>query len=65
MGMPVLFPLCALNFLNQWICERVVIAKFMQLPPALDDTLMKNVVIKLKWAPLLFIVNGYWMISNK
>ena len=43
-GMPILFPLCTLNFLNQWICERMVIAKFMQLPPALDDSLMQMII---------------------
>ena len=41
-GMPILFPIAALNFINQYICERIVIAYFMKQPPALDDKLTKN-----------------------
>lgn len=65
LGMPILFPLAAFNFLNQWICERLIVAWHMRLPPSLDDTLMKNFVAKVSYAPLLMIFNGYWMISNR
>jgi len=36
-GMPLLFPLAAFNFFNQYICERITVAYIVQLPPALDD----------------------------
>ena len=65
MGMPILFPLAALNFINQWICERLVVAWYMRLPPSLSDILMRNMIDKLKFAPLIFIFNGWWMISNE
>ena len=64
LGMPVLFPLAAFNFLNQWICERMVVAWYMRLPPSLSDTLMRNFVQKVQYAPMLMILNGWWMISN-
>jgi len=64
-GMPMLFPLAALNFFNQWVCERLIVAYFVRLPPALDDALTLNCVEKLKYAPLLFLANGYWMLSNR
>lgn len=64
-GMPILFPVAAFNFLNQWIAERIVVAYFCRLPPALDNKLTNNAIDKLKYAPLLMIFNGYWMISNK
>jgi len=43
-GMPLLFPLAALTFLNNWICERIQITYFLQIPPSLDDKLIKNAI---------------------
>ena len=37
----------------------------MKLPPSLSDILMRNFVEKVKYAPLIFIINGWWMISNE
>ena len=37
----------------------------MKLPPSLSDILMRNFVEKVKYAPLIFIFNGWWMISNE
>jgi len=64
-GMPILFLIAAINFLNQYVCERCIVAYTMRQPPALDDKLTKNAVDMLKWAPLLWLFNGYWMLSNK
>ena len=63
-GMPILFPLAMLNFINHYICERIIISYTMKQPPALDDNLTKNALEMLKWAPLLWLFNGYWMLSN-
>ena len=65
MGMPILFVLAAFNFFNQWVCERIIVAYCVKLPPALDDKLTINAINMLKWAPILLLFNGYWMISNK
>lgn len=64
-GMPMLFPLAAFNFFNQWITERVIVAYQVRLPPALDNKLTNNCIGMLKGAPLLLLFNGYWMISNR
>jgi hypothetical protein len=64
MGMPVMFLLGAFNFFNQWVCERFIVCYLVKLPAALDDKLTNNCIAMLKWAPLLFILNGYWMLSN-
>jgi len=64
-GMPILFPVAAFNFLNQYICERYILAYEMKQPPALDDRLTKNALEKLKYAPLMMIFNAYWMLGNK
>jgi hypothetical protein len=34
-------------------------------PPAMDDTMTKNTLRLLKLAPIMLLMNGYWMISNK
>jgi hypothetical protein len=36
----------------------------VKLPPALDDKLPKNLIAVMKWAPLIMLFNGYWMLSN-
>lgn len=63
-GMPILFPIAAFNYLNQYVCERIIVAFCMKQPPALDDKLTNNALNMLKYAPLLMLFNGYWMISN-
>lgn len=64
-GLPILFPIAAFNFFNQYVCERITAAYQVKLPPALDDKLINFVLEKLKWAPLIFLMNGYWMLSNE
>ena len=63
-GMPILFPIAALNLFNQWICERLVVAYMMKRPPALDNKLSENCIAMLKGAPIVFLANGFWMVSN-
>jgi hypothetical protein len=64
-GMPILFPIAVFNFLNQWLCERIIVAYCMKLPPALDDKLIRNSLKMMRFAPFFFLANGYWMVSNK
>ena len=63
-GMPILFVIAAINFFNQYMCERAIVAWCMKQPPALDDKLTNNSLEMLKYAPLLMLFNGFWMISN-
>lgn len=64
-GMPILFPIAAFSYFNVWWLERLNLAYFYQLPPSMDDKLTKNAEKVLSLAPLMFIFNGYWMISNR
>lgn len=63
-GMPLLFVIAAINFFNQYMCERAIVAWGMRQPPALDDKLTVNSLEMLRFAPMLMLFNGYWMISN-
>lgn len=64
MGLPALFPIAAFNFINQFSVERFIVARYMKQPAALDNTLTDNAIEMLRLAPLLFLCNGYWMLSN-
>jgi hypothetical protein len=65
LGMPILFPVAALTLYMQWICERITVAYFCKMPPAMDDSLSTNALNKLKWAPLFLLFNGFWMLDNR
>ena len=63
--MPVLFPIAALSYLIFWLVERYQVAYTYPMPPALDDQMTKNALSLLSYSPVLLLVNGYWMLSNK
>merc|ERR1719162_1846906 len=56
-GMPILFPVAAFNFFNQYLCERIVVSYCVPLPPALDDKLTNNMISLFYWSPLLMLFN--------
>lgn len=49
---------------NTYISERIIVAYAMRLPPALDNRLTNYSVSLLKWAALLLLINGFWMIGS-
>ena len=65
MGLPILFPIAAFNFFNQWVCERIIISYYMKKPAALDNQLTETAINILKFAPIFFVMNGYWMLDNR
>ena len=64
-GMPILFPIAAFTLWVQWLSERITVAFFVKMPPAMDDSLSTNALDKLKYAPLLLLFNAFWMLGNK
>jgi hypothetical protein len=64
-GMPILFPIAALNFLVYWVLETYQITYTYQIPPLMDNTLEKNANYIFRWMPVLFFFNGYWMLNNQ
>lgn len=63
-GLPILFPIAAFSYFNSYICERIIVSYQVKLPPATDDTITNNLISKCKYAPLLMMANGYWMLSS-
>lgn len=64
-GIPLLFPIAAIALANTWLNERIQTAYQVVQPPAMDDTMTNNAMGLLKVAPIILLVNGYWMLSNR
>ena len=64
-GVPILFPIAVASYTIIWSLERYQLAYTYQMPPNLDDTLIKNAINMLSLSPIFFILNGYWMLSNR
>lgn len=64
MGVPSLFPIAVLGLVIFWMLERYCVAYTYQIPPRLDDRLSKNSIDLLLLAPLFYITNGFWMLTN-
>jgi len=64
-GMPVLFPIAMLSFLVLYFVEKTMLFYGYALPPMYDERLSNDVLDKLQFAPLLYLIFGYWMASNQ
>lgn len=65
LSMPILFPLAGLTIYNMRICNRVEVAWLYKLPPAMNDSITRQVMALLKFSPLFLIFNGYWIMDNQ
>jgi hypothetical protein len=65
MGIPLLFPVAFVNLALTLYGERFACAYVVRQPPAMDDTMTKNTLRLLKLAPIILLMNGYWMVSNR
>lgn len=63
-GMPILFPIAALTFTIFWIHERYHVAYTYRRPPKLDIKVTQNTLKFMRFAPVLLLINGFWMLSN-
>lgn len=65
LGMPIMFPMAALIVTNQRLAERIQVAYNYRQPPAMDNSLSNSVLSILKYAPLMLLFNGYWLMDNR
>lgn len=65
LGMPIMFPMAAIIIMNQRLAERVQVAYNYRMPPAMDNALSNSVLSIMKYAPLMLLPNGYWLMDNK
>jgi len=64
-GIPILFPIAFFTYLFFWLHEKYHMAYTYQLPPAYDDSLNNNAIQMLRGAPILLLLNGFWMLDNQ
>lgn len=64
LGLPVLFPVAVASFLMLYFVEKSMLYWSYRQPPMYDDRLNASVLKKMTYAPLLFLIIGYWMLSN-
>ena len=65
LGLPALFPIALLSYFIFWLTERYQVAYCFQLPPAMDDKMTVNAMRLFSYTPIMFLFNGYWMLSNR
>ena len=64
LGIPILFPIAVFSFLVLYLVEKSMLYWSYRQPPMYDDRLNTSVLTKMTYAPLLFLLFGYWMLSN-
>lgn len=64
-GMPVLFPIAMLSFVVLYFVEKFMLFYGHVMPPMYDERLSNDVLNKLQFAPILYLMFGYWMASNQ
>jgi len=64
-GMPILFPIACGSFIVLYIVEKWLLFYGYRLPPMYDERLSQDVLNKLQFAPILYLMFGYWMVSNQ
>ena len=64
-GMPVLFPIALASFIVLYLVEKYALFYVHVTPPMYDERLSNDVLNKLQFAPLLYLIFGYWMASSQ
>merc|ERR1711934_683773 len=57
-------PIACFSYLVLYILEKTYLFYGYVMPPMYDERLSNDVLNKLQFAPLLFTIFGYWMVSS-
>ena len=64
-ALPILFPIACFGIFNNFVVERVLLARYYKQPPLYDYRLNNHALNALLYAPLLMLANGYWVLGNR
>ena len=64
-GIPILFPVAWLTFIILYRMEKYMMYFFYKVPPMYDEKITKEMLSVLRIAPVLYLLCGYWMITNQ
>lgn len=65
MMIPILFPIALFGLINMYVNERILLAYYYKQPPVYDMELHLVALSRVKWAPVLMFLLGYWAMGNK
>jgi hypothetical protein len=65
MMIPMLFPIALLGLINMYVNERLLLAYYYKQPPMYDMELHLVALRRIKLAPILMYLLGYWAIGNR
>lgn len=63
-GMPLMLPVAAASFFVLYMLENFMLHYVNKTPPKYDNSLNNEFLADIKWAPVLMLAFGYWMITN-
>jgi hypothetical protein len=63
-GLPILFPIATLSFFVFYVVERLLVAYSYREPPLFDQSLNREALQLIKFAPLIYCAITFWMFGN-
>merc|ERR1712166_1226304 len=64
LALPMLFLYAILGIAILWFSEELLFYYSYRLPPMYDESLARNVMQKMKTAPIFMLLFGYWFFSS-
>lgn len=64
-GIPILFPIAFCAIVVLYRVEKFNLYYVYRTPPAYDESITRSILSTLRLAPCLFLVSGYWMLTNQ
>ena len=63
-ALPILFPIALFSFFMLYTVERLQVCYWYKQPPAFDEKMTMNTLRMLLWAPIIYMMFSYWVLSN-
>jgi hypothetical protein len=64
LALPLLYPFAFAYLVIFYFVEKIQITYFYKKPPQYDEKMNKSAIEILKWAPLMTLLFGYWIMGN-
>lgn len=61
---PIVWLIALLALLNIYATDKLLLVKWYKAPPNYDKFIVMRAIRMLSKAPLLFVLFGYWTVSN-
>ena len=64
-GIPILFPIALFGMIVLYLTNRVSLAYFNRRPPGYDNKMNEMTLKLLGFAPIFYVLMGFWVYSNQ